>query len=107
MTPHEIAYRYSTNGDPMLQATYQSIALTLEKAHGNLYFFTSTKNIALHTWLGNHNMEKYAPYLIENKLWIHKLCQMKHEEFEALELPPDIIQKLLRILSMLPGIKEF
>eukprot|EP01127_Copromyxa_protea_P003724 TRINITY_DN1350_c0_g2_i3.p1 TRINITY_DN1350_c0_g2~~TRINITY_DN1350_c0_g2_i3.p1 ORF type:complete len:757 (-),score=126.85 TRINITY_DN1350_c0_g2_i3:47-2317(-) len=89
MVPHEIAYEYAQKGDPILKASYLSIAVVLEKAH------------ALHVWLSNNNLKDHASYLIENKLWLHKLGRMTAEEYKQLDLPDDVIQKMQQSLSII------
>eukprot|EP01127_Copromyxa_protea_P003721 TRINITY_DN1350_c0_g1_i1.p1 TRINITY_DN1350_c0_g1~~TRINITY_DN1350_c0_g1_i1.p1 ORF type:complete len:1118 (-),score=211.74 TRINITY_DN1350_c0_g1_i1:40-3369(-) len=88
MVPHEIAYEYAQKGDPMLKASYLSIAVVLEKAH------------ALHVWLSNNQLKDHAPYLIENKLWLHKLGRMTPEEYASLDLADDVKVKMQQSLSI-------
>eukprot|EP01126_Amoeba_proteus_P031155 TRINITY_DN3064_c0_g1_i3.p1 TRINITY_DN3064_c0_g1~~TRINITY_DN3064_c0_g1_i3.p1 ORF type:complete len:278 (+),score=41.19 TRINITY_DN3064_c0_g1_i3:731-1564(+) len=91
LLPHELAYSYSRQGDPMLQASYLKIAVTLEKAH------------ALQVWLKTNDLSGCMGLLITNRLWLHKIQRMKSGELEGFGLSSELSEKIRNLLSVLPG----
>eukprot|EP01126_Amoeba_proteus_P031159 TRINITY_DN3064_c0_g1_i8.p1 TRINITY_DN3064_c0_g1~~TRINITY_DN3064_c0_g1_i8.p1 ORF type:complete len:650 (+),score=129.94 TRINITY_DN3064_c0_g1_i8:610-2559(+) len=90
LLPHELAYSYSRQGDPMLQASYLKIAVTLEKAH------------ALQVWLKTNDLSGCMGLLITNRLWLHKIQRMKSGELEGFGLSSELSEKIRNLLSVLP-----